>query len=210
MKKYLILATLLACAAPAAAADMPIKAAPYAAIPVCATSFCTGWYVGGGFDGNGTNADIIGSGLDNSVFGAGAIPSVQGGFQYWNGTYFIDGEVSVGYSIPTSGTVIAQRGALGIQELQVGGKLSGLLGTSSPITVPSVLTADLISLYAAIGVAEEVGATALSSGAGAKFVCGSNCLIDLGYRYLPFNSTSGNLSVKADNLVRVRFSYIFK
>lgn len=185
-----------------ARAQMAVKAPPVVATPVCATSFCTGFYAGGGFDGNGTNADIIGSGLDNSVFGAGAVPSLQAGYQYWNGSVFIDGEAGIGYLVPSKGVTGA--GILAYQEMQLGGKLSGLLGTSAPITVPSALSADLISLYVALGVAEMTGTNGLSSGAGAKFVLGPNALLDLGYRYIPFNNG------KNDNLVRVRFSYIFK
>jgi opacity protein-like surface antigen len=185
-----------------ARAQMLTKAPPVAPTPVCATSFCSGFYAGAGFDGNGTNADIIGSGLDNSVFGGGAVPSVQAGYQYWNGSLFIDGEGSIGYLVPAKG--VSGAGALGIEEMQLGGKLSDLLGNSAPVTVPSAISADLISLYAAIGVAEMSGSNGFDSGAGAKFVLGPNMLMDLGYRYLTFNNG------KNDNLVRVRFSYIFK
>jgi opacity protein-like surface antigen len=209
MKKYLISLGLLAMTVPAMAADLPVKAPPLIPVSTCTTAFCTGFYLGGGIDGSGTNADIIGGGLDNSVFGAGAFPTVDGGFQIWNGSWLLAAEASVGYSVPTTGDVTST-GWLATQEMQLGGKLSGLLGTSQPITIPAAISADLIAPYVALGVGEEKGATAFESGAGAKFALGNNMMLDLGYRYLPFNSASGNVKLNADNLIRLRFDYVFK
>jgi opacity protein-like surface antigen len=216
--RKLLLATALLLPVGAQAADLrlPVKA-PLAAVPVCTTSFCTGFYFGAGFDGNGSNADILGSGLSGSVFAAGAVPSVQAGYQLWNGTLFLAGEVGAGYVIPSASTINsvsvdpAQKGWLAYQEAQLGGTLSGLLGTgSTAVTVPNGLLVDLIAPYVALGVAEEQHATGLETGAGAKFVITPNGVLDVGYRYIPFNSTVLGVTQKADNLVRVRFSYIFK
>ncbi len=213
MKRIILAFAATLFAGHAFAADL-LKAPPIA-LPVCSTSFCTGFYVGGGLDGNGTNADIIGSGLTGSVFAGGAIPTINAGYQFWNGSIFLAGEASVGYQVSTgvaiNGVSTNQQGMIAIEELQVGGKLSGLLGTgAAPIAIPGPLSADLISLYVAAGVAEEPHATAFETGAGAKFVLGANAMLDLGYRYVPFRSTTGDLTVKADNLIRVRFDYIFK
>ena len=221
MRRLMALLALLPTAALAQTAPKPIfvtkapivRAAP---TPVCTTSFCTGFYFGGGIDGNGTNADILGSGLSGSVFGAGAIPSVDAGYQFWNGSILYGVEVGVGYVVPTASSINtvdvnpAQKGFIGYQELQVGGKLSGLFGTNSPPpTVPTLLAADLIAPYVAIGVGETTGATALSTGAGLKFAISANGLLDIGYRFMPFNSTSGPVVVKNDNLIRVRFNYVY-
>ena len=206
----------------AGAADLPVPPVVFkaaVAVPSCTTSLCTGFYVGGGIDGNGTSADILGSGLDGSVFGGGAIPTIDAGYQLWNSAnnIFFDIEAGAGYAVPVASTINAvnvnpaQKGWLAYQELQVGGKLSGLLGTSSqPITTPSALLSDLIAPYVALGVAEESGATGLETGAGAKFAITPNGVLDVGYRYIPFNSTDGVTTLKADNLVRIRFNYIFK
>jgi opacity protein-like surface antigen len=189
-----------------ARAQMATKAPP---VSTCTTAFCTGPYVGGGLDGNGANADIIGSGLDQSVFGAGAYPTLDGGYQIWNGKWLLAGEAGIGYSIPASGGVTSS-GWLAYEEMQIGGTLSALFGTSSPITVPSAISADLIAPYIALGTGQEMSATAFETGAGAKFAIGNNMLLDLGYRYLPFNTNNGGVALKADNLIRLRFNYVFK
>lgn len=213
MRKLLVAALLWPLAAQAADLPNPLLKAPPQ--PTCTTAFCTGWYAGLGLDGNGTSADILGSGLDGSVFGAGAIPSIDGGYQFWNGSILFGVEAGVGYSVPTASTVNgvdvnpADKGWIGYQELRVGGKLSGIFGTQTPPTTQTLLAADLIAPYAAIGVAEMEGATGLETGAGLLYAITNKAMLDIGYRYIPFNSTSGPTIIKADNLVRVRFDLVF-
>lgn len=205
---------------PAHAADLkPPPVVNSAAVPVCAIAFCTGPYAGGGLDGNGTSADILGSGLNGSVFGAGAIPSADLGYQYWNGSILFDGEVGIGYAMPTRNSVNGvnaspgQTGFLAYQEFQVGGQLSGLLGQGSQpsVTVPTALAPYLIAPYAAIGVAEQQGgSTGMDVGAGLKFAFSPNLLLDLGYRHYSLTTVSGPVVTKDDNLIRLRLNYVFK
>lgn len=87
--KYALAALAALIASPAIAADLlafPIKAQPIAA--VCAPGNCSGWYAGFGLTGNGTNADIVGNGINGSVFAAGGAVDIHGGYQLWNGQIY--------------------------------------------------------------------------------------------------------------------------
>lgn len=214
----LLTALLLSGTAMAADLKLPVKA-PIAPAPTCAIAFCTGFYVGGGMDGNGTSADIIGSGLSGSVFGGGAIPTIDAGYQYWNGSILLGGEAGVGYAIPMRSSVNganvapAQSGWLAYQEVQVGGQLSGLLGQGSTpaTTVPTALAPYLIAPYAAVGVAEAQGGSAgMDVGAGLKFAFTPSLLLDLGYRHYSLTTVSGPVVSKDDNLIRLRLNYVFE
>lgn len=220
---FLIVSAALFGVSSVRAADIPLPlpkpaAANAAPTPACAIAFCTGPYAGGGLDGNGTSADIIGSGLNGSVFGAGAIPSIDAGYQYWNGSILFDGEAGIGYAMPSRNSVNGlnaspgQTGWLAYQEFQVGGQLSGLLGQNSqPVTVPTALAPYLIAPYAAIGVAEQQGgSTGMDVGAGLKFAFSPNLLLDLGYRHYSLTTVSGPVVTKDDNLIRLRLNYVFK
>lgn len=217
----LLLATALLWSGTAMAADLnpafPIKA-PVVPTTTCAISFCTGFYVGGGLDGNGTSADILGSGLSGSVFGAGAIPSADVGYQYWNGSILLGGEAGIGYAIPMRSAVNGvdtnpiQSGVLAYQELQVGGQLSGLLGQGSQpsTTVPTALAPYLIAPYAAVGVAEAQGGNAgMDVGGGLKFAFSPSLLLDLGYRHISLTNVTGPVVTKDENLIRLRINYVF-
>lgn len=224
MRKLLLIAASLGFVTAAHAVDLstnplfkPLVKAP---VPVCSIAFCTGFYVGGGLDGNGTSADILGSGLSGSVFGAGAVPSADAGYQFWNGSILLGGEAGIGYAIPMRSAVNGvntnpmQSGILAYQEFQVGGQLSGLLGQGSQpsqsITVPTALAPYLIAPYAAVGVAEGQGVAGMDVGAGLKFAFSPNLMLDLGYRHLNLQTISGPVDTKAENLIRLRLNYVFK
>lgn len=204
MKFILGIALALAALSGARAADLAVKAPPLASSSACLTSFCTGWYVGGGFSGNGTNADIVGNGLDNSVFAAGAIPYVNGGYQYWNGSLFAAFEAGVGDQINIATAASNETGVYAYQSIQFGGTISGIFGTSAPVTPPSGLTADLISLYGEIGIAERQFATGLQTGAGAAFAMSPHILLKIGYRYVDYGTQAAG-----ENLVYTAINYKF-
>ena len=216
--KKLLLATVLLWPLAAQAADLSVKS-PVAASSVlgsCTTTACTGFYAGFGFAGNGTNADIIGSGLTGSVFAGGGIPFIDAGWQLWNGKYFIGAEVGGGYQINTPGSVNGMQsnetGYDFYQEVQVGGTLSSLFGSASaPVTIPTGLTADLIAPYVAIGADERSFGTGWRTGAGAKFALAPTMILDVGYRYINYGSASvGGLNFNAENLVFVKFDVPFR
>ena len=82
MKKlFLALAAVLGALAPAAAADLTVKtkAVPFLTSTPCTVATattplsCSGFYIGGGISGQGTNADIVGNGINGSVFAGGMV-----------------------------------------------------------------------------------------------------------------------------------------
>jgi opacity protein-like surface antigen len=219
MKKLLLASALLLPFAAQAADLPPVYKAPVTSAVYgspCTTAYCTGFYAGVQLDGNGTNADILGSGLDGSVFAGGAVLGAQAGWQYWNGTMFFGVEAGIGDQV-NAGTSINsvgsnETGYLAYQELQAGGTLSGLFGGSPAINVPTALSTDLIALYAAVGVAERPFATGWETGAGAKFTFPqtTHVLLDIGYRYINYGTAqTGAISFNSENLIRVALSYKF-
>lgn len=106
-KRSIILgAALAALALPAVAADMAVKAQPniVGTFGGCAPQSCSGWYAGFGILGDGNNADVVGNGVNGSVFSTGGALKVQGGYQLWNGNWFAAIEGSVGYEFTTNAT----------------------------------------------------------------------------------------------------------
>jgi hypothetical protein len=103
MKKLLISVGVALLSVSAQAADLAVKAPanPFYSSTPCVAGSCSGWYAGFGLVGEGTNADIIGSGLNNSVFAAGGAIKVQAGYQLWSGQFLAGIEGSVGYSFIT-------------------------------------------------------------------------------------------------------------
>lgn len=205
----------------AIAADLITKAVP-ALVPSngCTPTSCTGAYVGFGIYGDGTNANIIGNGLDNSVFAGGVIPSINLGYQYAAGNWFFAGELDFAGQFQTQSTVNGlsgnQNGPLFMQIVKVGGNLSSLLGTQSPITIPPTLSAAVISPYVFIGPAEHgfglgggfVSGTA--SGAGVTFDIGKNWFGDLRYTNIQYGASSNAaFNFNSQNIIGVSFNYKF-
>jgi hypothetical protein len=94
---------LAALAVPAQAADMPIAVPPakaaYKTPTPCTLTACSGFYVGGGLIGVGSNMDVLGGGIANSVFAGGGATALDAGYRFWNGAYVFVIEGVGGYEI---------------------------------------------------------------------------------------------------------------
>jgi hypothetical protein len=177
---------------------------------------CSGFYAGVGIGGVGSNVDIIGNGINGSVFAGGATPVIDFGYQYVQGNWMFGAEAIVGYQTATSSTLNGVGGNVnGVRTFELvkaGGNLGALLGTQAPITIPPQLANALIMPYVTIGAAQHqlagAWANGLASGAGAGFDIGPRAWIDLKYLFTNYNSaTSGALKLPNDNLVLVSFNY---
>ncbi|SHG92566.1 hypothetical protein [Bradyrhizobium erythrophlei] len=165
----------------------------------CLINSCTGWYAGVGLTGNGTNADILGSGLNGSVFAAGGMLDMHGGYQLWNGTYFAAVEAGLGYQFQNGAIAVTTNNLTGYEIVKFGGNLSGLVNNaSSPIAIPSSLSNVLMSPYFAMGAIQRDGVSQWATGAGAAFLLATNWDLDIRYLYAP---AAGN--VGSDNLVTI-------
>lgn len=174
------------------AADlMPTKAqAKYSAAP-CTTLDCSGFMVGANLVGTGSNLDIIGSGINGSVFSGGGLIGLDAGGQLWNGQYFAGAMASLDLDANVSSNVHSGRYlAMGLFQLGVG--LSGIFNPVSgnpgpgPITIPQQIAGALLSPYVEFGVAIRPRGTAWVSGAGAEFRLSDYYALRLDYLHLNY------------------------
>ncbi|WP_315792211.1 hypothetical protein [Bradyrhizobium sp. SZCCHNRI1002] len=195
-------ASLAADVAPPAAAA-PVLQMPSLSVPVpCSMSNCSGWYLGFGMSGNGSNLDIVANGINQSVFSAGGILDVHGGYQFWDGNYFFAVEGGVGNEFakaqPVAGAVSLNT-IVGYELVKVGGALSGLINPSTSTTtpgqapaaiaVPASLSKIYMSPYFAAGAIQRGGYSQWVTGAGAEFVLAAAWSMDLRYLYAPSSNS---------------------
>lgn len=187
--------------APLYAADMPVKApgvfAAVSATP-CTPGSCSGWYGGFGFMGDGTNADIVGGGLNGSVFAAGGAIKIDGGYQFWNGSWFAAIQGSVGYEFTTNtngGLPIVNGGGskfVGQELIKLGYNFfpsnASAATTPSQSPVPLVTPANLLAAstpYLIGGGLQRKGHSVWVNGVGVETVIASGWSASADYLYAP-------------------------
>ena len=215
-------------AVPVFAADLSVKAPavlPTITLPICTTNQCTVWYAGVSLYGAASNVDIIGQGLDNSVFANGGAAGATFGAQYWMNGIFLGVEDFLGYSFggsSTVGTGSVQVGGSGLNAFwfEAGGSLGDLFGSgAAPVAINSALISDLISPYFLTGPATAFGGgstlgaqTFWTSGAGVRYLlpnANRPILLDFKYVYGSNTNTVGLASNKNFQLVGATLSLPF-
>ncbi len=177
---------------------------------------CTGPYIGGGIAGQGSNANIIGSGVQGSLFAGGMTPTFDVGYQYAKGNWFFAPEFDGGYAVGTNGTAAPVNGIHLTEIFKLGGNLSALLGNQqAPITIPAQLANAIISPYVAIGQAQWQLTHAWANGtvgaAGVVFDIGPQWFGDLRYSYTDFSAAkSKGIVLNNDNSIMLTANYKFK
>ena len=218
MRKILMaLAACIALASPAYAADMVTKSAPMTTNePLCSDLSCVAWFAEFGLSGQGSNANILGGGIDGSVFAGGGIPYGGIGWQYWDGVHMLGFEATGGYSVDTgtsaNGVNLNPDGYDFTQRFQIGGSLSSLISGTSPVAVPTGIASAFLFPYLEFGLDERPGGTGWLTGAGAAFLLGPNMTLRLGYDYINYGGgvqTSPLTTQVQDNRVFVSFQYLF-
>jgi hypothetical protein len=228
MKKFLIATALTAIAFAATAtltkaADLavklPMKAVAYAPcqLATAATPLsCSGFYAGAGLGGEGSNADIIGSGVVGSVFAGGITPTIDAGYQYIQGNWIFGAELDVGYAVGTKAVINGiGNGFNGFritEDFKGGGNLGALFGNVAPITVPPALANSVLGLYAHVGTTQwqlpGAWANGVVSGAGVLFDISPRLFGDLRYSYTNFSSArAGGVIINDDNAVMATINY---
>lgn len=174
---------------------MPVKAPPAAtaATSVCTVTSCPNmFFIGAGLGGIGNSVDIIGAGIDNSVFADGMLPFAEAEWLNWNGQTLLGVKAGGGYQFAQDASIGAanssQSGMLGWVMFEAGGNISTLFGNPSSVTVLGALQQDLMTLYAQAGpVFVKNGGTIPGLGAGAKYCISGNgdchLQLDLSYVY---------------------------
>src|SRR5216683_896550 len=189
----------LAGAAPAFAADLPVKATPPPYMSVCTIQQCTGFYLGGHVEGEGSNADILGSGINGSIFAGGAGLGLHAGYQLWNGNFFAAGEIGGTYDAggrsligdvanvkPYSVDYLAKFG-IGLQGFFNSGPATPSQG---PVGIFQNLNAALISPYGLVGGRTRNFGTGLVTGAGAEYTLGGGWNAYAEYLHVNYNRTT--------------------
>lgn len=172
----------------------------------CDVASCNGGYAFVGVGGQGTNLDILGSGLSGSVFADGAEFTLGGGYELWNGKYFVAVEAGGGYSVPASGQAIAPSDRLdGYATIKAGIGISNLFGAVTSPTTFDALAANVISPYAIIGPRFKAGMTGVSTGAGLQYSLGNHWAVSVEAIHTNYNSTQGAIVTNTDNLIQLRF-----
>jgi hypothetical protein len=198
MKKLLLTLSVLLCSLPAFAADLSFKAAPVAAPVFCAAGSCSGWYGGFGVLGDGSNADIVGNGINGSVFAAGGAIKVQGGYQLWNGAFFAALDLSAGYEFVTRSSatipVVDNGGSkfVGLETVKLGYNFfpstQTAVATPSQSPIPLIVPANFFAAttpYVRFGGLQRRGVTEWVNGVGAETVIAAGWTSDVSYLYAP-------------------------
>jgi opacity protein-like surface antigen len=217
MRKLFLAAATALFTTSAFAADLPIPMKYGATLgSPCTVSplSCTGFYGGAWLGGVATSIDVLGSGISNSLFASGAVPGINGGWQYATGTYYFALEVGVGDQFSTTAQVNGsggnQNGVLGYQEIQAGLSLAGLIGPQTP--VPTNFPFPVIAPYVSIGVAERSWGDGTVAGAGVKYDLTPHIMLDVKYRYINYSGaaqSNGNARFTNENIVSIGAEYKF-
>jgi len=213
MKRFLALLIGAVLCSPVMAADLRLKAPAYvppvctAGAPMSATmaaiaSSCSGFYAGFAVQGLGSNLDILGSGINNSVFAGGGVIGITGGYQFWNGNFFLAGEGDLGLNVATNGLngavgnknwdggIFAKAG-VGLSNL-IGIGQAGTVGVGTPsqgINLAVIPGTSLMSPYAVIGDSFKQGNQGWTMGAGTEFILAQGWNLDIYYHHITWNNT---------------------
>jgi hypothetical protein len=164
----------------------------------CTPQNCSGWYAGFGVLGDGSNADIIGNGINGSVFSTGGAIKIQGGYQLWSGAWFaaIDGGIGYEFTTNTSASLpVTNKGGskfIGTELVKLGYNFfpqsATAATTPSQSPIPLVVPANLLASstpYATFGGMQRRGISEWVNGVGVQTVIAAGWSSDVKYLYAP-------------------------
>ncbi len=207
MRRLLPVLALLA-ATGASAADLPklpLKAPIKPTPVVCSLTQCNVWFLGAGMFGAGSNIDIIGQGISNSVFANGGVVLANVGGQVWYNGMFLGVENMAGWAFgsPSSinGASTTMQGGLDVFWMEAGGSVGTIFGSGAqPVQINTALASDLLSLYVGTGPAQPFGNSSLgtksfwTTGAGARYLIPTPRPILLDVKYM-FGNNQNNVGL---------------
>lgn len=184
MKKLILAAALLA--SPAFAADLPVKAPLFASAPTCTLNGCTGWHADFGVYNSGTGINVLNLAELSSN---GTSFNLGGGYQYFDGKYWLGGRVDVGYDL-TNGGGFGIGNLTGHQMVELGGNLFGAFGLQPPQTNGFLTTLTSAVPTADIGVCEHGPAVGMCVGATLHYLLSNAVELDVGYINANYGTTN--------------------
>jgi hypothetical protein len=161
----------------------------------CVPGSCSGWFAGFGLLGDGTNADIIGSGINNSLFQSGGAIMASGGYQFWNAAWFAAIKLAAGYEFNSNNASTMTQGGskfVGEELIHLGynffpnGPPALTVPGQSPtaLTVPASLLASTTP-FVSFGGLQRRGISEWVNGAGLQTVIASGWSSEVEYLYAP-------------------------
>lgn len=199
-KRSILALAFAALSSHALAADIrfPVKS-PLLPAPSCVPGSCSGFYAGFGILGDGSNVDVVANGINGSVFSTGGVLKVQGGYQFWNGSWFAALDASVGYEYTTKvsanlPTIAGNGGSKIVATELVKLGYNFLPGTANALTPPSQSPAPLMvpanllassTPYFTVGGLQRRGKNEWVSGVGVQTVIAAGWSSDLKYLHAP-------------------------
>lgn len=199
-KRYIIALAFAALSSHAFAADVPFPVkSPLLKVSSCVPGSCSGFYAGFGILGDGSNVDIVANGINGSVFSMGGVLKVQGGYQFWNGSWFAALDASVGYEYTTKASsnlpTIAGNGGsklVATELVKLGynffpstaAALTPASQSPVPLTVPANLLASSTP-YVTMGGMQRRGKNEWVSGVGVQTVIAAGWSSDVKYLHAP-------------------------
>lgn len=213
------------------AADLPPKAAAAVAVPdfgACTQAMCTGPEISFHISGEGSNADILGSGLNGSIFNQGIGLGGGGGYQFWNGNFLLGLELTGTYYAGSNAGLNSTVAALGgnpqnynwaIDAVGIAGYgLNGLFnappaGASGPINPIQALNGAMITPGFMAG--ERIRAHGLNgflAGALVEYTLGGHSALRIDYRHVTYDKgvDAGGLPIHIGTEQEVRATYLYK
>jgi opacity protein-like surface antigen len=185
---------------PVQAADVgvPVLKAPALKQSTCTVTDCSGLFVGFNVAGVGSNLDILGSGINNSVFAGGGMIGGNAGYQLWNGQFFAAAEFSVDARFNTNMAGAPNDKFLALGLVKAGAALGNLFGAGTPGTTTSPTPSQapinlaiipgtaMLSPYALLGGAWSQRGTGWATGAGSEFLLAKGWNLDVKYIHINY------------------------
>lgn len=213
MKKAILLAAFIAGCGPAIAADLPVKAPIYASVAnPCSNLGCSGFYLGAEISEPVTGFNILN--LGGSINTGGMSLGTNGGYQFFNGTYWLGIGAKVEYAVVSPPTAVVGGGftnkLFGFEGIEFGGVISNMFSIAS-INLPAWLATAVPTIK--IGACQNGNSLrGYCSGAAAHFfIPASRWTIDAEYLNAQYGNTTTAPGVTAttENRGSLGFSYHF-
>ena len=218
MKKLLapILFALALFAVPAGAVDIvknppfPTKVAPFVLPQAsCDAKGCTGWHVDFSVLNAGTGVNVLSLGSVNSN---GTFLGLGGGYQYYDGKYWLGARVTGAYNVAGNGNVADPGNWFGSEVVEVGGNLFGAFGLQPPQTNGFLSTLTTAVPTVDVGACQHGKATGYCAGASLHYLLPSTPIeLTLGYLNAQYGNTqlAPGQTMAVDNLVTFSAKYHF-
>lgn len=217
MKKFLLTIALALTTLNAHAADLAVKAINNAfAVPAvkapCDLLGCTGFYLGAQISGSGTGVNVLNLGSLNA---GGTYMGINGGYQFFNGVYWLGAGAKVEYAIASpaddlTGFKAFSNKLFAFEGIEFGGVLTTMFGIP-PLNLPAWLSTAVPTVK--IGACQNGNnLRGYCAGAAAHFfIPNSRWTIDAEYLNAQYGLTqiSPNTTASTENRGSLGFSYHF-